>query len=361
MAVVRPQKPYPDFPLYAHSTGQWAKKVGGKIKYFGKWDDPDSALKRYEESLRVTFEVKPGMSVELACNTFLTAQERRVAEGTLSNRTYLDLVRTCRRFADFLGRTRLIEALRPADFLHYKNVYARTNNLVSVGNEITRVKTMLNWLAKSKHTQVIDVGPDFRKPPAKAARKHKREQGLKLFTADQIRHILDESGVRMRAMIYLGINCAYHNNDIETLPLSAMQSAIESGIIEHARQKTEIERMCPLWPETIEAIKAWLAIRPATENSFGFVLPNGKPFCPVNVDVAKRFRSVRDLAGIRDGGFSWLRKTFATYASECADQVAVDFIMGHVDANISGVYRQLVRTGRLQKPVDMVRSWLLAK
>lgn len=361
MVVSKPQKPYPGFPLYAHSSGQWAKKVAGKIKYFGRWDDPEAALRRYEESLRITPEVLPGLSVELACNTFLTAQKRRVAEGTLSNRTYLDLVRTCKRFADCCGRTRLLESLRPADFLHYKNSYARTNNLVSVGNEITRVKTMLNWLLKSKHIQAIDVGPDFRKPPAKAARKHKRERGLKLFTAEQIRGILDESGVRMRAMILLGINCGFHNNDIETLPLAALQSAVESGIIEHARQKTEIERMCPFWPETVEAIENWLAIRPDSESDRAFLLPNGKPFCPVNVDVAKRFRSVRDLAGVRDGGFSWLRKTFATYASECADQVAVDFIMGHVDANISGVYRQLVRTGRLQKPVDVVRAWLYAK
>lgn len=67
---------------------------------------------------------------------------------------------------------------------------------------------------------------------------------------------------------------------------------------------------------------------------------------------------MRDLAGVRDGGFSWLRKTFATYASEAADQVAVDFIMGHVDSNISGVYRQLVRSKRLQKPVEAVRTWL---
>lgn len=64
------------------------------------------------------------------------------------------------------------------------------------------------------------------------------------------------------------------------------------------------------------------------------------------------------VAGVKEGGFSWLRKTFATYASECSDQVAVDFIMGHVDSSTPGIYRQLVRSKRLHRAVEVVREWL---
>lgn len=358
MVVQKPEKPYPEFPLYPHNSKRWAKKIRGKIRYFGHWDDWQTALEEYEESIRIKIDIQPGMTVELACNTYLTARKNDVAAKTLSARSYTDLKRTAKRFADLIGRARLIEGLQPADFLRYKNSFARTNNLVSVGNEITRIKTMLNWLRKNKHTKEIDVGSDFRKPSAKATRKHKREQGPRLFTPGQIRDMLNEAGYRMRAMIYLGINCGYHNNDIETLNLNVLKGAIESGIIEHARRKTEVERACPLWPESIEAIKAWLEIRPECESQLAFVLQDGRELSSDNGDVSKRFRSVRDLAGVRDGGFSWLRKTFATYASESADQVAVNFIMGHVDNTTPGIYRQLIRSKRLNAVVEVVREWL---
>ena len=39
-----PIKPRPDFPLFAHNTGRWAKKIKGKMHYFGPW--PWGALER---------------------------------------------------------------------------------------------------------------------------------------------------------------------------------------------------------------------------------------------------------------------------------------------------------------------------
>ena len=46
-ARVKPQKPYPSFPLTANGNGKWSKKIGGKVFYFGPWEDPEGALEKY--------------------------------------------------------------------------------------------------------------------------------------------------------------------------------------------------------------------------------------------------------------------------------------------------------------------------
>ena len=48
----KPDKPRPYFPLFAHATGYWAKKVRGKLVYFGKWDDPEGAQNNLPDTMR---------------------------------------------------------------------------------------------------------------------------------------------------------------------------------------------------------------------------------------------------------------------------------------------------------------------
>ena len=43
----KPNKPRPDFPLFPHATKRWAKEIRGQMHYFGPWDDPDGAEKKY--------------------------------------------------------------------------------------------------------------------------------------------------------------------------------------------------------------------------------------------------------------------------------------------------------------------------
>lgn len=374
----KPEKPTPDFPLYAHASGKWAKKVGNKLRYFGSWEDPDGALADYQKwraeydertrvptltELRQRFPLKHEMSIEEATQLFLKDKQASVARGELSERTCREYKDTCDRLVAFLGDQKAIVEMNPADFAKFRDHRAQTLNLVSLGNEVTRVKTLFKWLHQSRYLKESPhFGPTFKKSSARILRRHKREQGRKLFSAKDILKLIHESGTNLRAMIYLGINCGYGPNDCCQLPLSAVN--LDTGWIDFPRPKTEIERLCPLWPETVEALGASLRIRDLFSDNLSqasrqFFLDDGKPWKNDQAQLSKYFTAVRRRV-LPDGGFYWLRHTCETIAGDSKDQVAVNAIMGHVDPSMAAVYREGIDPDRLKAVTEYVRNWLFA-
>ncbi len=81
---VRPKKPYPSFPLTAHSNGQWCKKINGRVLYFGRWGEPHAALQNYlaqASRLMSQPEAKENgnLTLQMIADAFLRWNERREA------------------------------------------------------------------------------------------------------------------------------------------------------------------------------------------------------------------------------------------------------------------------------------------
>src|SRR5215475_2964867 len=118
----KPEKPYPDFPLFAHATRRWAKKVNGKLHYFGPWDDPDGALTKYLEQKdalhagRKPRESMDGTTVKDLCNAFLNAKAASRDAGELKPRTWLDYQDACNRLVSHFGKGRRLDDIGPGDF-----------------------------------------------------------------------------------------------------------------------------------------------------------------------------------------------------------------------------------------------------
>jgi integrase len=204
----------------------------------------------------------------------------------------------------------------------------------------------------------------FKRPSKRILRAHRQSNGKRMFEAADLRKIIDAAEQPLRAMIYLAINCGFGNADCGTLPKTAL--GLETGWVDFPRPKTAIERRCPLWPETIKAIRDALKHRPNAkrheDSRLLFLTKYGHSWRKDTRDnpVSKEFRKLLDtLKMYRAGlGFYALRHTFETVAGGCRDQVAVDAIMGHVDTSMAGLYRERIDDDRLQAVVNHVRSWL---
>ena len=169
-------------------------------------------------------------------------------------------------------------------------------------------------------------------------------------------------------MMLLGVNCGYGNHDCATLPFRALD--LNAGWIEHARPKTGIDRRCPLWPETIEALTAAIAKRrkPKDEahNGLVFITAALGTFAKDTSDspVAKEFAKLVKSLGLQQKGrgFYSLRHTFRSIARHAKDLDAVRQIMGHQNVHVEeGYEHEPVDDDRLRAVVNHVRDWLFAK
>lgn len=118
----KPAKPYPEFPLFPHATGRWAKKIRGKLHYFGPCSDPQAALDKYLDQRddlhagRTPRVAADGLTVRDLLNRFLTSKKLLLDAGEITARTWADYHASCERIRGAFGLTRLVTDLAADDF-----------------------------------------------------------------------------------------------------------------------------------------------------------------------------------------------------------------------------------------------------
>ena len=373
----KPAKPRPDFPLFPHANGRWAKKVRGKFVYFGKWaDDPkgkaalDLWLDQRDDLLagRTPRVDADDLTIRDLCNRFLTAKETQRDAGDITPRTFADYLATCKLIVESFGKNRLVDDLVADDFEQLWAALAKTRNPNTLGNEVQRIRTTFKYAYDAGVVEhPIRFGPTFKRPAKHILRAIRQKKGPRMFEAQELRRIIDVADQPLKAMIMLGINAGFGNADCGTLPMSALD--LDNGLVDYPRPKTAVERRCPLWPETIEAIREAMGSRPKAKlhehTHLAFITKYGLPWAKATSDnpISQEMRKLLDKFKLhRPGlGFYALRHTFETIAGETRDQVAVNHIMGHTDASMSAHYRERISDQRLVDVVTFVRAWLFTK
>jgi len=97
------------FPLTLHPTGQFCKKIKGKLYYFGS--DKQKALQNYLEQAAALHSGKSlklnsasnKISLKTLCNLYLENQESRVTAGEIKLRQLHDQTLLLKSFFKYIG------------------------------------------------------------------------------------------------------------------------------------------------------------------------------------------------------------------------------------------------------------------
>jgi integrase len=388
--AARPGKPYKSFPLTPHRNGQFCKKIRGKIYYFGPTSDPSAALERYHEHCDGLHSGKldhvprsDALTISELANKFLEAAEQRRDAGSLAARTFVDYFRDCERLVKFFGKDRAVESIGKDDFVAFKAYLQKDVKPSTLKGRIGVTRSIFKFAFDEELIPTtVRFGRDFRRPEQRVLRLSRAQAGRRHLLPVEIRQLLAAAPLQLKAMILLGVNCGFGNKDCAELQLSNID--LDHGWVYFPRVKTGVDRRCPLWPETIAAIRAVLGDsqlnatrrRPEAANCV-FVTKKGHQFVRsipasgedgrprlVEHDViatAMKRLMQKQRINLKRVGFYGLRHTFETLGAETGNQVAVNFIMGHAppSTDMGDVYRGGVAEAALRQVTDHVRALVL--
>ncbi|PAY16653.1 hypothetical protein CKO51_25420 [Rhodopirellula sp. SM50] len=369
---VKPEKPYPTFPLFSHASGKWAKKVRGRMHYFGEWADPEGALNEWlavKDYLIAGRDPKEAIGYDIndLVHDFLDSKQQQHRHGELTLAGLNDYQKAGQMIANFFGKARLVATLDTPDFSRLRSNFPESWAPATVNNQIARISAIFNFAYdEGKVDRPIRKGKNFKRVSRKRQRLERAKKPKRLFDAVELHRLIGAADFQLKAMILLGINCGYGNADCGRLEIPTID--FKRSWIEDLRQKTAVERAAWLWPETIQALQHAIDNRyssaPASLAERVFVTKRRQSWYKENGKsdpISVAFRKLTEKVGCRrEGiGFYSLRHTFETIAGNSRDQIAVNYVMGHSDESMAQVYREGIDPKRIIAACSFVRRWFL--
>lgn len=338
------------FPLTKHQTGQYCKKIHGKMFYFGS--DKKEAIQRYLDQAAYLHgrteksqnPINGDMTLKRLCDIFLKYQFSKVKANAITARHYNDQSSSLNKLMIFLEQSRRIKDISTLDLQNYKRKLQKQYGPGHRQNlHISNLKTLFHWAKKNDILQRI--------PNIDAIGRSKIiNKQRTIFTHEQINKLLSVADVQMKAMIYLGLNCGFGCTDCSELQWKHLD--LVNGRVVFPRGKTGIQRDLPLWPEPIDALKAV-----PKKGKLVFYTSQGNPFVrdiskidansnenysSFNWITTKFSRLIKNVGLDVPKGTSFysLRRTAATMAARSGDPFAVQRLLGHANLLMATRYVQ---------------------
>ena len=373
----RPKKPRADLPVFLHRSGQYSWKCKGKFWYLGT--DPDAAVAEYE---RTHAWIRAGKEPPAADATspealtllglwdqFLAAKAALRDQNVITAPTYGKYLKLSKTMLGVLSPSKRVVDLLPSDFLMVRGAFSSRLGPTALGSAIVGIRTLFNWGVESNLLEKLPrFGADFKPPGVRVRRAHKHEKillnGPRMFSTEEVKALLARGKLQWRAMILLALNAAYEPHDLRRLEWRQFDFDQYPVWLSFPRPKTGIDRRCPLWPATVNAIQALreLPQRWPLQQSLLFVTRLGTNYGDEagRAVISAEFKHLAEAAGVyrRGVGMLGMRHTFATIAAEGGDQRAVDYVMGHAVHTMGETYRESISDARLIAVCDRVHCWL---
>jgi integrase len=338
------------FPLTLHPTGQYCKKIRGHIYYFGS--DKKEALQSYLDQAiflhgydnNSQISANGNMLLKQLCDMYLKYQHTKLLAKNLSARHYNDQIGSLNKLMDFLGESCKIKNISTLSLQNYKRrLQKHYGSVCRLNLHISIMKAMFHWARKNdilKNIPNIDA----------ISRGKVIHQDRFTFSSEQIKKLLVFSDIKMKAMIWLGLNCGFGCTDCACLKWTDLD--LDNARVKLSRRKTGIYRDLPLWPETIASLQ-----KIPRKGSFVFYTNRCNPYIQtlVKIDmngaekyttlnlITTKFSRLIKKTGInvpKGTGFYSLRRTAATIAARSGDPFAVQRLLGHADLTMATRYVQ---------------------